>query len=1332
MGDYDLTGLSTRSFEQLVQRLALKAIGPGVSIFGDGRDGGREATFEGKVNYPSLTDPWDGYGVIQAKFKQRTGNADEDKKWALEQLANELNAYVDPESKRRKPQYYIFATNVVLSPVQESGGIDKAEEAIRAFAERGLPLKGFAVWHFDQICALLDVYEEVKRAHAAFITPGDVLSALLDKIAGSTPDFASIIHRFIQKQFQQDQVVRLEQAGHSADKPPALAKVFVDLPVSAHPSNEAPQEDPNQDSLPSGFVAELLSVSSLSFSIAAQEQGDVADALHEALFGQPLYTRGRCVLVGGPGQGKTTLAQFLSQLHRAALLLNRPSSSLSVETRTALADFNRQCEREGIPVAAARRFPIRIVLSHLAAELAKEEDDGPTSILAYITQQVAQRTDSQISTDNFRSWLGTYPWLLILDGLDEVPSSSNRDQVLQAVSDFWVDAAEANADILVIATTRPQGYNSEFAPENYTHLYLTPLSERRALHYGARLANARYGPSSERANKVIDRLARACGEEATLRLMQSPLQVTIMATLVDQVSQPPRERWRLFHEYYGVIYRREREKDLPTGEILRTQEATVAAIHYRAGLLLQATAETAGGTEALLTFNKFGSIIEEYLREEEFPEDELRTIKEQLLTACTERLVFLVSPQRDKVGFEIRSLQEFMAAGALMQASEDIVQERLQHIAHSSHWRNVFLFAAGHCFAGIPHLRDTIYRICASLNDLTCDRAAAVARAGSDLALDILEDGAANAHPRHCGLLASLALELLDHPAFRESVRLAEVYEPRLADLYQTELEKRFAAMSAPVHSGAWQLLAALADMGVDWALETANELWPILTNEEQAGVCRHFRCEKGNSWTFKLLVRSLPSLGPTRFCRALAYYALGRPVDVPEVDESLLDLGNKLSEHGDFARVPVRIGGNGRVATAPLVSVDETAHRRSIADMAASWQLDDGWLPAVAALPFLEDPSAVTLAAALDSCADEWHGALGSAVLQLVPWPVSACLSAADSAESLRRLAAKAQAGGLGTHDDWLAAEERWKREGLVEEDLEYLTDSSWPYDHQIARIGFPWSLPGLYLTGSDDTWFKLIVALLRDTNKSLEDKTARTHVADLFVHAVFGVKSLAAVPVLGDIGDLELITTTASSAGLAATWILRQLSKADAFSEGLNLLDFVGRTAYFGRHWYQSSLQEGDYQELCELFANNPNRHGLLRLMACVDASRYAEIVNPDLFRRGRSDDVCYEEAALSLSLAHREFNGLSPEELADWGLQVCSSKQEAMMAFMGGSGPRVASGEYEDFLLHVITKGEDELSPLTAYAVGLLGDEVSSRETGLRRESQAVSMSLPYLCL
>src|SRR5688572_11475983 len=94
MHDYQLERLNTRSFEQLIQALGTEIIGPQLMIFGDGADGGREATFEGAVKYPPGGKAWSGYGIVQAKFRQKPDsepkkNAD----WAIAQIKSEFQNF---------------------------------------------------------------------------------------------------------------------------------------------------------------------------------------------------------------------------------------------------------------------------------------------------------------------------------------------------------------------------------------------------------------------------------------------------------------------------------------------------------------------------------------------------------------------------------------------------------------------------------------------------------------------------------------------------------------------------------------------------------------------------------------------------------------------------------------------------------------------------------------------------------------------------------------------------------------------------------------------------------------------------------------------------------------------------------------------------------------------------------------------------------------------------------------------------------------------------------------------------------------------------------------
>ena len=239
MSDYDLSGLSTRSFEKLIQSIAGKVLGPGTVTYGDGPDGGREATFEGRMDYPSQADPWDGYCVIQAKFLQRPRNPSTDGRWALKELTGELKIFADPKKRRRRPDYYIFATNVVLTPVQRQGWKDKAAALFKKYQHK-VPLRSWAIWDFDEIGKFLDNFADIRTGYAAWITPGDVLSEVMEQLTPRRTDFLATMTNFLAKELRSDQYANLEQAGHSTEERIPLARIFVDLPIITPRLKEPP------------------------------------------------------------------------------------------------------------------------------------------------------------------------------------------------------------------------------------------------------------------------------------------------------------------------------------------------------------------------------------------------------------------------------------------------------------------------------------------------------------------------------------------------------------------------------------------------------------------------------------------------------------------------------------------------------------------------------------------------------------------------------------------------------------------------------------------------------------------------------------------------------------------------------------------------------------------------------------------------------------------------------------------------------------------------------------------------------------------------------------
>jgi hypothetical protein len=1048
MGDYNLSGLSTRSFERLVQALASKILGPGLVVFGDGPDGGREATFEGRVPFPSESEPWDGYCVVQAKFRQRPGDPKREIKWALQQLEKELKDFVDASKRRRNPDYYIFATNLVLTPVARTGGKDQFAALIKKY-QKQTKLRDWRVWDFDQIGTFLDGCIDVRHAYSAWITPGDVLAQALQHMQLSRTDFLEAITNFLAKDLLRDQFANLGQAGHASEQKVPLAQVFVDLLTApdrlADPPDEA--KTPGLTEL----ISELIGTASERLDQSATSRLRAPD---EAALVPQGPEPGRYVLVGGPGQGKTTVSQFVCQLFRAAILSDRPTHLLSVEVRQVISGLLNQCAANRPQLPKTRRFPVRIVLSSFAAAL-KAAMPQKLSLLEYITKSIDDTSGHSVSQSDLRRWLSAYPWLIVLDGLDEVPPSTNREDVLRSVRDFWVDTAQLGADVLVLATTRPQGYNDDFSPDLYHHLWLVPLSAERALHYADRLAESRWGYDRERRGKVMSHLTRASTEGATARLMRSPLQVTIMATLVDQIGPPPQDRWRLFHLYYDVIYRREQERDIPAAEMLRNYRADIDAIHSYVALVLQIDSERAGGTEARLSRERLAGIVTTRLKDEGQVGASLEILRERIIDAAANRLVFLVGLQEGQIGFEIRSLQEFMASEALMSGNDNEIQSRLGHIAPISSWRNVFLFAAGRCFALDQHRRDTISTLCAGLNTDYENPLAQATLAGSVLALDLLEEGLARRQPKYARLLADLATRILDLPPSDLHDRLADAIEERYDDIYRQALDKGF-QREFGFQLGSWATLLPLFKTERTWVKELGDRHWPT-DQHHQMQLFELKQAARAEDW---LLTKAkiYATCAPPAILRPILHLPFLHPV----VNRYRYLFGMSVYEDTDLLSLSVSEAAGIELSITPLKMAAQS--NLSIPD-------HPEWSPVYYGMQFAKDPSRDALAGALASVLKSHIEYPASALSTFtIPWVFTACLNSCKSDSELEILIYRVKQGELGDKEDWHTAERRWKSSGITVQDLLAAPDEGWPFDRRIGYLGSPLMGAGSTLSYKQD----------------------------------------------------------------------------------------------------------------------------------------------------------------------------------------------------------------------------------------------------------------------
>ena len=117
---YPLENLaSDKEFEDLVALICERILGTGTIIFSVGKDGGKDAKFNGKANkFPSEAAPWDGKIIIQAKHTQRPNASCSDSDFQRI-LKNEVIPAINKLKENNEIDYYLLFTNRKLSGIQD-------------------------------------------------------------------------------------------------------------------------------------------------------------------------------------------------------------------------------------------------------------------------------------------------------------------------------------------------------------------------------------------------------------------------------------------------------------------------------------------------------------------------------------------------------------------------------------------------------------------------------------------------------------------------------------------------------------------------------------------------------------------------------------------------------------------------------------------------------------------------------------------------------------------------------------------------------------------------------------------------------------------------------------------------------------------------------------------------------------------------------------------------------------------------------------------------------------------------------------------------------------
>ncbi|RBQ06802.1 NACHT domain-containing protein [Pedobacter miscanthi] len=716
---YDLNRLQSYDFEHLVQSICKKYIGSGCTSFGEGPDGGREATFQGSSPFPSEKENWTGYWVIQAKARTITIEAQgKDHKWLKSEMEKDLNKYVNRKQSVPLPDNLIFFTNIILTSVAKTGGQDKISALCRSL-EIIYGIKHIHVISNHDIQDFLDLNRDLAIAYAPFVLPGDVLAKMLELLDNDKERHKHVhgaICRFFETEFMEDIQTKLDQAGKLVTEKVNLEKVFIDLDVSSEKNRYHNFR----------FVEHIVALGNTIQKWRSNEEIN------------------KFVLKAGPGQGKSTLSQFLAQTYRAYFLRDLDESIYPSEPiLTFIEDYSSLISR----TPEWPRLPFKIILKDYAGwitETHKRDKTESISIQTYLSRLINKKTGMNVNSYEIEILLRNMSSLFIFDGLDEVPVSSNREVVLHELNLFTeMILRKMDADVIIVATTRPQGYSKEFDVTKYNHLNIQDLTEDNCKIYLERLLANTIDNILVRESKLAI-LERALADSQVSRIMKSPLQASIMAILVNSGGEPPTNKYDLFKQYFTTILNREKQRGI--SEILQSDSASVTEIHYKLGVYLQAISEKSTNPSASIDITQFDQILTHYLIDKELDEQKIELYTRDIQNAAIDRLVFISQLEDQRIGFAIRSLQEYFAANGYVDNIDDKeVLERIAKISKNAYWSNTLIFITGYIAENKKYLTDNILALCGELNGDGLNPGdqslTSITKLGSWLALDILNEG---------------------------------------------------------------------------------------------------------------------------------------------------------------------------------------------------------------------------------------------------------------------------------------------------------------------------------------------------------------------------------------------------------------------------------------------------------------------------------------------------------------------------------------------------------------------------------------------------------------
>lgn len=690
MGDYIYERFTPDRFQDFVSALLVKEF-PHYQVFPVGqKDGGRD----GRMTADERSM------IVQVKFKRELKAGENYASYIISSLEKEL-----PKVKRlvdRGAKEYLLVTNVPGSAALDTGAMDKVQEYLAS----SFPIPAKCFWRADLDARLAGNYD-LKWFYSEVLATPDVVRELLTAGLGEERERRfTAVTGYLRSQYESDAFVKFKQAELQASD---LLNLFVDVPgrldltkgksmLQGAGALRAMLSDVASHHRDMWHQRRDLLMRSASDRVTSLPLPAGSLVLHSAFVAQfP-----RVVVEGAPGQGKSTLVQYLCQVHRMRFL-------------------DRAVELDRIPGhhrLSPIRVPFKIDLRDLSQWLegynhrkAREKHDQPPTLETFIASEVSYLSGGQrFDGSDLHLLAKSSPLLIVLDGFDEVATPEQRFDIIREVDRALARLSEDALSIQALVTSRPSVLpDSPRFSHGWQYLALASITKPLALEYAQRWSHARRLEVAER-DEVLSILSQKLETPHLRDLARNPMQLTILLALIHLRGQSlPDQRTSMYSSYIEVFFNREAEKTA----VVRDYRQLLIDLHGFLAWTLHADAESSG-SDGRITTGALKATIATYLREREYPDH----VIESLFEGVVQRIVALVSRIEGTFEFEVQPLREYFAAHHLYHTSpysppgqpvSGTKPEILTALIDNPYWHNVLRFFAGFYSAGeLPGLADEL------------------------------------------------------------------------------------------------------------------------------------------------------------------------------------------------------------------------------------------------------------------------------------------------------------------------------------------------------------------------------------------------------------------------------------------------------------------------------------------------------------------------------------------------------------------------------------------------------------------------------------------------